>query len=127
MKNETKNTQTIQKFYRLSYNEKRFDEGALFLAENFINHHPGADRKGRQGMIDDFGRHARDTFPDFHIEPKRTVAEGDLVWTHNLITGLPDGGHAVSVEIWRFENGAIAEHWDVAQGLKPDQNPTSIL
>ncbi|MBC8036295.1 MAG: ester cyclase [Rhizobiales bacterium] len=127
MKNETANTQAILKFYRVFYNEKRFGEGAMLLAENFINHHPGVAGQGRQGMIDDFGRHARDIFPDFHIEAKRMVAEGAFVWTHSLITGLPQGAGAVSVDIWRFENGAIAEHWDVAQGLKPDQNPASMF
>lgn len=127
MKIQKNNTEAILKFYRLFYNEKRFDEGALLLAENFINHHPGANGKGRQGMIDDFSRHARDIFPDFHIEAKRLVAEGAFVWTHNLITGLPQGGCAVSVEIWRFNNGAIAEHWDVAQALKPDQGPSPMM
>lgn len=78
-------------------------------------------------MIDDFSNHVRHVFPEFHIEAKRMVAEEDFVWTHSLITGLPQGGRAASVDIWRFERGTIAEHWDVGQALKPDQNPTSIF
>lgn len=123
---ENINRQTVLDFYRLFYNEKRFDEGAQLLAESFVNHHPGTKGHGRQGMIDDFGRHARG-LPGFHIDAKRLVAEGDYVWSHNLITGLPQGGQAVSVEIWRFENGVIAEHWDVAQGLTSDQDPASMF
>lgn len=110
---ETPNKRTLLEFYRLFYNEKRFEEGAKLLTKNFVNHHPGATGNGRQGMVDDFGNHARSVFPDFHIEPKRLAEDGEYVWAHSLITGLPQGGRAVSVDIWRFEDGAIAEHWDV--------------
>lgn len=126
MTNEAKNKHTLLEFYRLFYNEKRFEEGALLLSENFVNHHPGADGKGRQGMVEDFGHHARTCLADFHIDARRLVAEGDFVWTYNFITGLPQGARAVSVEIWRFDNGAIAEHWDVAQRLKADEDPTPM-
>lgn len=127
MANEIDSKKTLLEFYRLFYNEKRFEEGAALLNENFVNHHPGAQGKGRQGMIDDFGHAAKTIFPNFHIEAKRLVAEGDFVWTHSLVTGLPQGGRAVSVDIWRFENGQIAEHWDVAQSLKPDQDSNAMF
>ncbi|HKY86125.1 MAG TPA: nuclear transport factor 2 family protein [Pseudorhodoplanes sp.] len=127
MTKETRNTQAVLEFYRLFYNAKRFDEGARLLAESFVNHHPGANGSGRQGMIDDFRRLARSNLSAFHIEAKRMIGADDFVWTHNLITGLPEGGRAVSVEIWRLEDGAIAEHWDVVQRLKPDQDPASML
>ena len=121
------NKQKLLRFYQLFYNEKRFDEGAVLLCAGFVNHHPGAHGVGRQGMIDDFGRLARTVFPDFHIEAKRVIAEGDFVWTLSRVTGLPGGKRVVSVDIWRFENGAIAEHWDVGQALEPGQDPDALL
>ena len=54
------------------------------------------------------------------------IAEGDFVWTHSLVTGLPGGKRVVSVDIWRFESGAIAEHWDVGQALEPGQAPDAL-
>jgi hypothetical protein len=43
------------------------------------------------------------------------VAEGDLVVVHSHLTLKPgDRGSAV-VDIFRIENGKIAEHWDVLQ------------
>lgn len=126
MTNQATNKRALMEFYAAFYNEKRFDDAARLLAENFVNHHPGATGKGRQGMIDDFSHYVRH-LPDFHIDARRLVAEGDEVWTHNLISGLPDGAQAISVEIWRFEEGAIAEHWDVGQGLKPGQSSASMF
>jgi predicted SnoaL-like aldol condensation-catalyzing enzyme len=42
-------------------------------------------------------------------------SQADLVWTHSLVTGLPGGARAVSVDIWRVEQQEIVEHWDVGQ------------
>lgn len=127
MANESANKRTLLEFYRLFYNEKRFVEGAALLTENFINHHHGAEGVGRQRMIDNFGHAARTIFPNFHIDTRRLVEEGDFVWTHALLTGLPQQGQALSVDIWRFENGSIAEHWDVGQLLKSGQDPGSLI
>ena len=97
MSNEDQHTRTLLEFYRVFYNEKRFDEGAGLLAENFINHHPGSRGTGRQGMIDDFGHAARSIFPEFRIETKRVIAEGAFVWTHSLISGcLSENGRSPS-------------------------------
>lgn len=104
----------------LFYNEKRFEEGAALLAEDFVNHHPGTTGHGRRGMIDDFGAAAR-SMPDFRIEVRRIAQEQDHVWTHSIIEGLPGGARALSVDIWRFKDALIAEHWDVGQRLQPGQ------
>ena len=120
------NKRTLLEFYRLFYNEKRYSDGAQLLTDDFMNHHHGAEGAGRELMIDNFSRAARN-FPNFCIETKRMVEEGDFVWTHGLITGLPNQGRAASVDIWRFEAGKIAEHWDVGQALSADQDADAII
>jgi predicted ester cyclase len=64
--------------------------------------------------------------PDFHYAVKRVVADGDLVmaWCTSLGThtggaflGQAATGNAVkfdTVDIFRMQDGLIAEHWDVA-------------
>jgi predicted SnoaL-like aldol condensation-catalyzing enzyme len=127
MTDESEHERTLMRFYRLFYNDKRFAEAAALLTEGFVNHHPGAHGVGRQGMVDDFGRFARTVCPEFRIDVRRCIARGEFVWTHSLVTGLPGGRRVVSVDIWRFEQGAIAEHWDVGQALAPDQDADAMF
>ena len=48
---------------------------------------------------------------------KRIIAEGDLVVTHTHLVREPgDRGMAV-MDIFRFENGKVVEHWDVVQEI----------
>lgn len=54
-------------------------------------------------------------YPGYHASIKRIIAEGDYVVVHNhTVTGPNDRGNAI-VDIFRIEDGKIAEHWDVIQ------------
>ena len=61
---------------------------------------------------------------DFHFTIDDVIAEGDKVvirWTHSgthvgELWGMPPTGRSYrtsGIEIWRVENGKLAEHWDV--------------
>lgn len=57
----------------------------------------------------------RQQFPDAKYDVLRVLSEGDLVLLHSrgvLVPGMP--GTAV-FDIFRFQDGKIAEHWDVLQ------------
>jgi predicted SnoaL-like aldol condensation-catalyzing enzyme len=56
--------------------------------------------------------------PDAHGEIKRVFADGDYVILHSRWHGLSESprGEAV-VDIYRCENGKVAEHWDVIQPI----------
>lgn len=67
-------------------------------------------------------------FSDFHTTVEDIVAEGDLVaWrgtnygTHKAeFMGIPPSGKQIStgvISITRFENGKIAENWNVSDSL----------
>jgi len=117
---------TLRELYRLFYNEKRFAEGATLLAEGFVNHHPGSSGPGRQAVIDDFTRLTASRYPDFHVDPIRMLAEKDYVWALSLITGIGESS-GLAVDIWRFEDEVIAEHWDFSRVLRADEDPRRIL
>ena len=51
---------------------------------------------------------------DVSYEPGLMIAEGDLVAIHGRIFGWGAEPQVV-VDIFRIENGKIAEHWDVLQ------------
>ena len=56
--------------------------------------------------------------PDAHGEIKRVIADGDYVVLHSQWRGLSESprGEAV-VDIYRWENGKVVEHWDVIQPI----------
>lgn len=86
---------------------------AKYLGTNYRQHNPGT-ADGPESFIKTVKWFAQN-FPEFRMETKRIIAEGDLVVLHShLILKPGDRGSAV-VEIFRLENGKIVEHWDVVQ------------
>jgi predicted SnoaL-like aldol condensation-catalyzing enzyme len=90
----------------------RVDE---FFAPDYIQHSPLAatGAAGLKAFLD----WARAHSPDGRHYVKRLFADGDHVIAHVHVVIRPgDRGNAV-VDIFRIENGTIAEHWDVAQEI----------
>ena len=95
------------------------DSGAVdqFIAEGYIQHNqsvePGvASLKAFLDMI-------RGQTPEAVHEIKRAFVDGDHVTVHYHVRRWPgDLGWAV-IDIFRIENGLIAEHWDVMQDVVP--------
>jgi steroid delta-isomerase-like uncharacterized protein len=67
-------------------------------------------------------------FPDLSATIHEQIAEGDKVWTRKTIhgtqlgpfMGAPPTGKSIVVEVmdvFRIENGKIAEHWGVSDML----------
>ncbi len=46
---------------------------------------------------------------------KRIIAEGNLVAVHSHLKPNPQDSGAAVVDIFRVEDGKLAEHWDVIQ------------
>jgi len=92
----------------------RVDE---LFAPDYIQHSPLAatGTAGLKAFLD----WARNHSPDARHDVKRIFAEGDHVIAHVHVVIHPgERGNAV-VDIFRIENGKVAEHWDVAQEIPP--------
>lgn len=99
----------------------RLDE---YLRDDYIQHNPDCPQ-GKAGFIQFFDVIFQ-AMPDFHYSIKKVVADGDIVmaWCTTMGThtggeflGRAPSGKAVKfdvVDIFRLEDGLIAEHWDVA-------------
>ena len=88
----------------------RVDE---FFAPGYVQHNPMA-RTGAAGLKA-FLDWARAQSPHAEHRVKRVFADGDHVIAHvHVIINPGERGNAV-VDIFRIDNGRIAEHWDVAQ------------
>lgn len=102
--------------------KKDFSQLPRLMKEDYIQHNPlvPGGRKGFQ----DFFQAWFDASPDFKYELKQIVSEGNMVWAHGTYSGthkgdwlgIPATGKPYSfdaVDIFRVEDGKLAEHWDV--------------
>jgi len=95
-----------------------------FVAPDYIQHSRLAE-PGRDGLKT-FLDWARDANPQAVHDVKRSFTEGDHVIVHYHVRRWPDDAGLAVIDIFRIENGLIAEHWDVLQEIPregPNPNP----
>ena len=99
----------------------RVDE---YIAEGYIQHHQNVEpgRDALKGFLDWASSQPGEPEQILH----RAFVDGDHVTLHyHVIRHAGDPGFAV-MDIFRVEDGKIAEHWDVMQDVVPDRlNPLS--
>jgi predicted SnoaL-like aldol condensation-catalyzing enzyme len=97
-----------------------FDE---IVAEEYADHLAG-QLPGRENLKKYFAG-LRQAFPDMTLPISAMVAEGDLVAVLNRVRGTHRGDFgafkakgskvdAAAFQLYRIENGLLAEHWEVA-------------
>ena len=95
-----------------------------YLAENYMQHNPNVPT-GRKGFVEFFSKFAQ---PKSIVDTIKApvvaiVAEGDLV-VISFASKLPDPADSTKTytstwfDMFRIENGKLAEHWDGAQKTK---------
>lgn len=80
-----------------------------YFAEDYLQRNPTIP-SGR-AVIKDLFSHMPD---NFKYEVGMVIAEGNMVAVHSRITGFGPKT-LIGVDIFRVEDGLIAEHWDVLQ------------
>ncbi|MBU6445538.1 MAG: nuclear transport factor 2 family protein [Alphaproteobacteria bacterium] len=115
---EEANLALVREVYELvlkPLDSARVDE---FFAPGYLQHNPMA-ATGAQGLKD-FLDWAKSTAPDAEHRVKRMFVDGDHVVAHvHVIIHPGERGNAV-IDIFRIENGRVAEHWDAAQPVPAD-------
>jgi len=108
------NKRIVREWQDLAINQRKPEEAVTkYLGAYYRQHNPSA-LDGPEPFIGFVKRFAQ-TYPDFRMETKRIIAEGDYVVLHSHMIRKPgDRGMAI-VDIFRLENGKIVEHWDVVQ------------
>jgi predicted SnoaL-like aldol condensation-catalyzing enzyme len=91
---------------------------AEFVGPNFRHHNvwfPGNAEALKKGMADNLRQN-----PQKKLEIKQSIEEGDRVAVMSHVTFKPgDRGYSL-MHLFRFENGKIAELWDIAQEIPQD-------
>lgn len=60
---------------------------------------------------------ARQRYPQMSIEIARSLQDGDIVLVHSNVILTPGTRGTAVVDMYRFTDGMIAEHWDVVQDV----------
>ena len=109
------NKKAVLESYDLALNKKDADAAFKYLGSSYKQHNPtvadGFD--GWRAMVNWLKKDR----PNFKVEVKRVIAEGDLVVLHvHMTIDANDRGRA-GIEIFRLEDGKIVEHWDILQHI----------
>jgi steroid delta-isomerase-like uncharacterized protein len=111
----------VQRMFDEVINQGRVDLVDQYFAEDFLDHGPLGDMRGR----DTFSALVtawRDAFPDVHCEVSHLIVEGDTVAWLVHTTGTHTGGglgfpatgkriDTLSVNLGRIRDGKAVEHW----------------
>lgn len=97
------------------------------VAPDFVEHQSGAQGIG-PGALQRLVGSLRASFPDLQLSIEEIAAVDDRVWVRSRgsgtdtggVAGRPPSGRRIEIDVIdvvRFENGLIAEHWGVADRL----------
>jgi predicted SnoaL-like aldol condensation-catalyzing enzyme len=115
------NKRLVYDFWREVFEGGHMEAVDRYLAEGYVQHNPNVPT-GRAGFVAAFGKFAKpkDVQPRIAAPLVSVVAERDLVIL-SFVRERPDPSDSTKkytttwFDMFRIENGRIAEHWDPAE------------
>jgi steroid delta-isomerase-like uncharacterized protein len=122
-----KNKKLVETLCMTVFQKHDFSKLDEIMRDDYIQHNEDTPQ-GKAGFKEFFEQMFK-AMPDFSYTIKKIVAEGDTVMMYSTTTathsgewlGNPPTGNKLNfdvVDVFRIEDGKIAEHWDVADTLK---------
>jgi predicted SnoaL-like aldol condensation-catalyzing enzyme len=111
------NKALVRDFFQRVFIDHQVDSGLELLHDGYIQHNqmvPG----GKEAMRAAFKK----GLDNVTTEIKQIIAEGDRVVVHHHFKFDPASLGAVVIDIFRIEDGKLAEHWDVMSPV-PENPP----
>jgi predicted SnoaL-like aldol condensation-catalyzing enzyme len=118
-----KNRKLVMDALDAVFQRKTLDAIDGFFARDYRQHNPYV-ANGREGLRD-FAARAVVPNPDFSARSSHVLADGEIVAVRNRFTGFGPKAH-VGFDLFRIQDGTIAEHWDCLQE-DDDDTATSFL
>jgi len=100
----------------IPFEQKRRDIERYINPDKYIQHSPGLANglSALLELVETFDK----GFSGYSVDVKRVIAEDDYTVAHcHYKFGEEDPLGKAIVEIFRFENGLMVEHWDVIQDV----------
>ncbi|MFM9499012.1 nuclear transport factor 2 family protein [Streptomyces galilaeus] len=104
-----RNKAVILEFLTTAFSDKDFTALDRYLHPDYIQHNPfiQPSKAGLRSFVAGLPDATR-------YEPGAIIAEGDLVMVHGRYSGVSETP-LLGVDVFRFEDGLVVEHWDVLQ------------
>ena len=111
-----RNKEIVRNFYTSALIGRDVDAAPKFLRPDYIQHNPQVPT-GLKGFMDTFRERFAQKLPgDYKRELLNVVGDNDMVVTYvrQTWTSSKDGQHhqALGFDMFRVQDGMIAEHWD---------------
>jgi predicted SnoaL-like aldol condensation-catalyzing enzyme len=123
---EKANLDHVLAMYRdvlMALNSGRVDD---YIHPDYIQHSMLAE-PGAQALKDWLDARAKDS-PDAVQTIHRAFVDGDHVIVHVHVVRWPGDTGLAAIDIFRMEDGMIAEHWDVVQEIPAEPiNPNGMF
>jgi predicted SnoaL-like aldol condensation-catalyzing enzyme len=111
------NRAVVEALYTRVFNGKDLSVVPDLVAEDYVQHTPSIE-KGRDAFVAAFRGYFA-AVPGLTVDVKRISTTDNLVVVHSHWRDSPSERGQAVIDIYRLENGRIAEHWDVVQSI-PD-------
>jgi predicted SnoaL-like aldol condensation-catalyzing enzyme len=103
----------IQNFYEEFFNQHNTESAKIYVKEDYIQHNPGVDQ-GRDALMQAFYKKFI-ADPTFCLRIEKIISDEDMVAVYLKNVDSEGKTKCRVVDIYRIEEGQLAEHWDVLQ------------
>ncbi|TPK78135.1 nuclear transport factor 2 family protein [Mesorhizobium sp. B2-4-17] len=110
MTNDVQNKAIVLEAFDTLFNRRDYEKAATFWSPGYIQHSAHIP-PGRDGLFN-LVRALPNTL---RYENHLILAEGDYVIAHGRFSGHGRPASWIAADVLRFEDGKLAEHWDVLQ------------
>lgn len=114
------NLEKAKDFWNRFFNQKDLTAIDDYLALPYIQHNPYIT-DGIEVFKEYFVQAFKEHLKESNYEIKSITSSGALVYIHNLKKNNSKELGSAGMDIFRFENGKIVEHWDIIQEM-PQNN-----
>ena len=105
------NREQIERFYSEVLNQRDLSNLDRYMRDDYRQHNAGV-RDGKAGFIEFCGEFLS---LEPHMEIKHIISEGDMVCVFFKCTLGVNGSVNKVTDLYRLEDGKLAEHWDCVE------------
>jgi predicted SnoaL-like aldol condensation-catalyzing enzyme len=105
-----RNKAIVLEAFETLFNKRDYTAAKRFWSDRYIQHSAHI-APGREGLFD----LVRSLPETLRYENQLIVGEGDYVIAHGRFSGNGRPAAWIAADVIRFEDGKLAEHWDVLQ------------